>query len=105
MLPALAAKLEAIVEADGSRARRDMFQQWRGELRTQTSRETIADEIRLKITSQGLPMVRCFAEHLGAKDPKSGRRLAKNATQHRLVEAVTAHLWKEKMDSRAQEGR
>ncbi len=101
----LAGKLEEIVKADGSRAKRDMFQQWRGELRTLTSQETIADEIRLKITQQGLPMVRAFAEHLGAKDPKSRRKLAKNATQQRLVDAVTAHLWKEKMDSRAQEGR
>ncbi|MEW6348683.1 MAG: hypothetical protein AB1646_06445 [Thermodesulfobacteriota bacterium] len=104
-LPALSGKLEAIAKADGSRAKREMFQQWRGELRTLTSKENIADEIRLKIARQGLPTVRSFAEHLGTRDPNNRKKLAKNATEQRLVDAVTAHLWKEKMDSRAQEGR
>ena len=101
----LAGKLEAIVRADGSRARKDMFQQWRGELRTLTSQEIVANEINLKITEHGLDLVRSFAEHLGAKDPATRRKLARNASEKRLIEAVTAHLWKEKMDSRAQEGR
>jgi len=104
-LQELARKLEDIVRADGSRARKDMFQQWRGELRTLTSQEIVANEIRIKIIEQGLASVRSFAEHLGAKDPETRRKLAKNATEKRLIEAVTAHLWKEKMDSRAQEGR
>ena len=77
----LAGKLEAIVRADGSRARKDMFQQWRGELRTLTSQEIMAHEIKIKITDQGLALVRSFAEHLGARDPNTRRKLAKNATE------------------------
>ena len=52
----------------------------------------------------GVEIVRRFAEYLDTKDLSGNKKLSKKASVPKLVDAVATHLWKEKINSRAQEG-
>lgn len=78
---------------------------WRGELRSRSSESDIVAGISDMIQNLGLPYVRQFAEKINVRDPKTKKKIAKNAGQAKLVEALASHLWNEKQNSRALEGR
>ena len=104
-LDELKKKFERIVENDPNAALKRTFQEWRGMLRTLGSEEDIAGRIRRLVQSDGTDKIREFAKHLITKDLSTNKRLPKNASEDKLVRALAARIWHEKMQSRAQEGR
>jgi hypothetical protein len=97
-------KFESIVDSDPAMQRKRMFLEWRGRLRSLTSEEEIAKEINRLIASEGLKTVREFAAHLKTRDLNGKRKLPRNSALSRMVKAVSTHLWREKMTSKALEG-
>ncbi|MDQ7784145.1 MAG: hypothetical protein RDU20_14770 [Desulfomonilaceae bacterium] len=104
-LKELATRLDEIAANDPARIEIDRFQKLRGELRALRTREEMESAVERLVDEEGIEMVRRFAGHLNAKDSSGKRKLPKNASQTRVIDAVSAHLWKEKMVSKAQEGR
>jgi hypothetical protein len=103
-LDELAERFDEIAANDPARIELERFQKWRGELRALRTAEEVGRAVERLVDEEGVEVVRRFAGHLDVKDSSGKRRLAKNALQPRLIDAVTASLWKEKMVSKAQEG-
>jgi hypothetical protein len=103
-LKELAIRLEGLEKLDPSIKEKQIFQEWRGRLRSKTSQAEIVAEIVLIADRDGVEILRRFAEHLDTKDLSGSKKLSKKAAIPKLVDAVAAHLWKEKMRSKAQEG-
>lgn len=103
-LDELAAKLETLAQADPAVQARKKFQDWRARLKSLQSKDLIADEMDQLIDDHGLQAVRDFAAYLKTKSPTGRGMLGKRAKRENVVKAVAAHLWTEKMTTRAQEG-
>ncbi len=100
----LARTFEDIEKRDPSMKEKQTFQEWRGRLRSKRSQDEVAGEILQIAERNGVEIVRRFAEYLGTKDLSGNKKLSKKASVPKLVDAVVAHLWGEKINSRAQEG-
>lgn len=100
----LVQKFETIAASDPARAEIARFQQWRGELRALRSHPDVEEGVKRLVAAQGVDIVRRFAAHLSTKDSSGKRKLPKTARVDKLIEAVAAQLWKERLISRAQEG-
>lgn len=103
-LEELAARFEEMAANDPARIEIERFQKWRGDMRALRTQEEVQRAVECLVDEKGIEVVRRFAGHLNTKDSSGRRRLPKTASRARLIDAVTAHLWKEKMVSRAQEG-
>ncbi|MFC1834937.1 hypothetical protein ACFL2Q_09405 [Thermodesulfobacteriota bacterium] len=100
----LADRFREMQKSDPARGNKQLYQEWRGRLRSLGSQDLIAKEVERLIEEQGTDQVRGFAAHVKTKELTSKRKLAKNASVERLVAALAGKLWSEKMTSRAQEG-
>jgi len=103
-LEELARRFEDIEKRDPAIKEKQAFQEWRGWLRSKASQAEIVSEIVLIADREGVDILRRFAEHLNTKDCSGAKKLSKKAAVPKLVDALAAHLWKEKMKSKAQEG-
>jgi hypothetical protein len=103
-LDELATRFEKIAASDPATKEIQRFQEWRGELRALKTQEEMERAVQQLLQKEGADNIRLFAAHLNTKDSSGKRKLPKTATQAKLVEAVAAHLWKEKIVSKAQEG-
>jgi hypothetical protein len=101
----LAKRLEQVVANDPREIEVQHFQELRGKMRTLRSRDEVDNAVQRVVDREGPEFVRRFAAHLKTKDISGKRRLPSNASVNKLVEAVVMHLWKERMDSKAQEGK
>jgi hypothetical protein len=100
----LTTRFEALANADPATQARKKFQDWRSELKSCGSKDSIADELDRLITDHGLEAVREFAAYLKTKSSTGRGKLGRRASRANVVKAVAAHLWNEKMTTRAQEG-
>jgi hypothetical protein len=103
-LDELLTRFEKIAANDPATKETQRFQELRGELRALKTREEIERAVQHLVQGEGAEAVRRFAVHLNTKDSSGKRKLAKTASQAKLVEAIAAHLWREKVVSKAQEG-
>ncbi len=103
-LDELLTRFEKIAANDPVRVETQRFQEWRGQLRALSSQEEIESAVRRLMRVEGAESLRRFAVHLNTKDSSGKRKLPKTASEMKLMEAITAHLWKEKVVSKAQEG-
>jgi hypothetical protein len=101
-LAELEEKFRAILQSDPSTGKKKTFTLWGGKLRSLASLQEVSSELTMIAEKEGLELVREFAQYLNVKD--GTRKLARNASQKRAIEAVASHLWSEKMTSRAQAG-
>lgn len=104
-LEELAKRFDEIAANDPATVEIQRFQKWRGEFRSLLTQEEIRRAVERLVKDEGIEVVRRFAMHLNTKDSSGRQRLRKTATPAKLIEAVAAQLWKEKMVSKAQEGR
>lgn len=104
-LDELAARLKKAAANDPALAEREAFVDLRARLRSQTSQDSITEELERIADNDGVDKLRRFAEAIRTKDPKSNRKLSKRAKPDRLIDAISHQLWHEKLKSKAQEGR
>lgn len=104
-LQELATKVENIAANNPACIETKRFQEWRGELRAMNTLEQIGHAVQCLAQREGTETMRRFAVHLNTRDLSGKKRLAKNASPAKLVEAVSSHLWREKVVSEVQEGR